>query len=360
MDNSRPFATPLEDLVESATERRKKRMRAVTKKAAGKAIARRNSRKQIVAKAIEQKRASRLVSESQKRTVKKSLLGKRKMILPALFGVAVLCVLGIVAMRMFGGKKLSADVADIYRNDALIAVKKDGAYGFIDLNGKMVIAPKYSYAQDFHGDFAMVNGGTEGSDLYQVIDRKQKAVKQADFASDIVFDINSGYWSIEGAYYDAKMNALEERPRARETSATPAGYTISICDMGVGLMEDSRVAVACQWEQIDFFGSELRAYLESKGKRLVYAKRNERTAIIDIANGETMVDFTGGLKADRYSTFVQIQNGGSTTIYNLLTGKTVTVTAQAINPQPLYVRVDFADHSDFYNKDMKKIFTQEN
>ncbi len=358
MDNSRPFAPSLEDLVESTAERRKQKMRAATKKAAGKAIARRNTRKRIVAKAIEQKRSERENTIAKPRG-KRALLGKRKVVLPALFGVALLCVLGIVAIRVFGGKKLDPAVADIYRNDALIAVKQDGLYGYINLNGKMVIEPEFSYARDFHGDYALVNRGAEGAENYQIIDRKKNQIVAVDFASDVYFDVNGGYWSVEGKYYDINMKELAARPAVREMTTAPEDYSTTICDTGVGLMNGKRSAIACQWDSIEFFDGELRSYLESRGKHYVYAKRGEKTAILDTSNGATVVDFTGNMLTDRYSTFVRIQNGGSSTLYNLLTGKTLTVTAQTISLQPLYARVDFADHSEFYNKDLKKIFTQE-
>ena len=58
-------------------------------------------------------------------------------------------------LRNLGILKFPIDGATIF-DEGLCAVKVNGKYGFIDLNGNMVCKPKFDYAYKFFGDYGVI------------------------------------------------------------------------------------------------------------------------------------------------------------------------------------------------------------
>ena len=97
-------------------------------------------------------------------------------IIPIVLVVAV--VLGIVFLKKpSDGTVKTKKTVDKFDINAYIPFSKDGLYGYMDTNGKVVIEPQYESAGEFNNGLAHVSLVTEGSFLreYQVIDKKGNA-----------------------------------------------------------------------------------------------------------------------------------------------------------------------------------------
>jgi len=145
---------------------------------------------------------------------------KIKIILIALTAVAVL-IGGFFAIKYFFLDNSKSAIENkalglLFAQDKPIPIEKDGLYGFIDTNGKMLIEPKYTSIVDgFHGDFAVVSKKNEDNDAsfyfsntYNVIDKSGQEKAQSDYGSGIEFIDEYSVWIINSRLYDEKLNPI--------------------------------------------------------------------------------------------------------------------------------------------------------
>ena len=89
-----------------------------------------------------------------------------------------------------------------------IKIKKNDKYGYITSEGENLLDPKYDYASDFYGDYAIVGILEKGSDYeyssYEVIDKKGNVKIKSEYA-DIEYYPEYGLWLVDGALYDSKF-----------------------------------------------------------------------------------------------------------------------------------------------------------
>lgn len=124
--------------------------------------------------------------------------------------VAVIIVaIAIIALFIFkkGDTHISKSVAKMYDMSNPIAVKKDGKYGYIDRNGKMIIDPIYDKAEDFYGNYAYVKiENSNGDSLYQVINRKGEVQKSSE--SEMEYVKEKDVWVIDEVLYDGSLKRI--------------------------------------------------------------------------------------------------------------------------------------------------------
>lgn len=94
-----------------------------------------------------------------------------------------------------------------FNPDNLIAIKEAGKYGYIDTNGKSVIAAKYLEAYDFFGEYAVVVN-EEDSGLYKMIDHNGNEKLTANSKPNYYSDY--GVWEIDERIYNDNLKAISD------------------------------------------------------------------------------------------------------------------------------------------------------
>ena len=82
-------------------------------------------------------------------------------------------------------------------SEGLASVRRDGKWGFIDTNGKVVIAPRFDFAESFHEGRAQVRDDETFESTY--IDRRGEPICDCWF--DLALDFEDGY-AVVGDHYE--------------------------------------------------------------------------------------------------------------------------------------------------------------
>ncbi len=134
------------------------------------------------------------------------------------------------------------------------------------------------------------------------------------------------------------------------------------CDSNYKLVKNNKDILSCEWDSIKYLGVDLYQYLKTKGKDYVYASKDNKMYIVDLKNGKIVTEFsTVNIKVDDYSTFIYYQDAENkkTIVYNLLSGKSLTIDANYVDVYANYITVDEDDHTNYYNTDLKLIYSEE-
>ncbi|GEM_PF-1940885 len=124
------------------------------------------------------------------------------------FVAIALIVLGFIFIPKLFKSKESALANEIFSEKTLIAVKQGDKYGYIDLNGKMVIQPTFTNASDFQGEYAVAKIKTDNSNKNVIINRKGEVLIEADSDKSISYDAENKLWIVGKQLYDDKLNKL--------------------------------------------------------------------------------------------------------------------------------------------------------
>lgn len=138
----------------------------------------------------------------------------------------LLIVLGIIFIpKLFkgGDAKLAGK---LFSEDILIAVEKDNKYGYIDLNGKMVIQPQFESASNFSDDHAIVEIEEDGSTKKAIIDRKGNIVYKSESRESISYDTENEIWSIGDQIFDKNLKKI--LPEGQEIYYEDNGYYLVV------------------------------------------------------------------------------------------------------------------------------------
>lgn len=134
---------------------------------------------------------------------------KRKFNYKLLIIFAVVIILVIASYLLFIKKskdKSTTDISAIFDPDQPIVVKKGKKYGYIDIEGNILIEPKYDNASSFNGNYAIV----AFNDTYQVIDRKGEMKIETSYLTDIKYVSDYKVWIIKNKLYDSDLKQLTE------------------------------------------------------------------------------------------------------------------------------------------------------
>ena len=104
---------------------------------------------------------------------------------------------------MIRDKKSALFYNKTYDQNAPILVEKDNKIGFVAPNtGRIIIEPKYTYAERFYGNYTLVKVKKRGDDYYRIIDKSN--TKKLDFNTYVNYKYIKEYdlWLIDGILYD--------------------------------------------------------------------------------------------------------------------------------------------------------------
>lgn len=142
-----------------------------------------------------------LTQENKTNTKKKILL----------ISIIVIVILGIILIipKKHNNTKINNNLSytgSIFDPNRPILIHENYKYGFITSTGKVLIEPKYNYAEEFYGNYAIVltRDQTTNEELYQLIDTKGN-VKLSSI-EEIEYINNCNGWLVGNTFYDFNLN----------------------------------------------------------------------------------------------------------------------------------------------------------
>ena len=123
--------------------------------------------------------------------------------------VAIIAIFALVKLIGGGNGGKNALISVLYDENILIPIRKDGKYGYIDLNGKEVIAPQFSSASTFSGNYAQV-GLDDDRHTRALIDKKGEVKLKAELSSGFDYDAENDIWYSYENVYNNKLERLAD------------------------------------------------------------------------------------------------------------------------------------------------------
>lgn len=121
-------------------------------------------------------------------------------------GVVLLLVIGLIIFSFLNNDKdLEAIILDKALNEKNpILVKENDLYGYVTYDGQAMIKPKYDYASNFIGEYAVV----KKDDKYSVINRDKKVIVSTDSNYGINYYEEFDIWEVDNKLYDEKFKQI--------------------------------------------------------------------------------------------------------------------------------------------------------
>lgn len=139
---------------------------------------------------------------------------KKIMLISIISAISVILVVVLVfVIKNLSSSNDNSLIKELYSKDSLIKIKKDGKYGFINLNGKFVIEPKYESATEFYGNFAsvsLIKRHKYGSDeVHYIIDKSGKVRMTTDYSVKYIDGYN--VWIIDDQLYNDSLKRISPK-----------------------------------------------------------------------------------------------------------------------------------------------------
>lgn len=228
-----------------------------------------------------------------------NLKQKVKKLLPIIIATIVILVLIITTLIFTLGRKNDDKVIGLtFDSDKPIPVKQNDLYGYISAsNGKEIISARYTQANSFYGDYAIVELKEDGSTKNCVIDKKGKI--KLSSSSTIKYISEYGLYIADETLYNENFKALTDTNE--KVSYKGLGYSSYIKydennkAMQGGILNNTGKKIYSYKfkDSEEFFSctiSEADERLEEE-----YAKvnvDNKKYAIINLRNGKMVYDYT--------------------------------------------------------------------
>ena len=147
-------------------------------------------------------------------------------------GIVALIAIIVVIIVCLGRRKDISSNIDL--NDALspskpIPIEKNGKYGYLSQEGKILLEPIYNKVGEFYGDYAVVsvdNPDTtiKDKEIYQIIDKNGNNKTPVEIYSEPRYYQEYGIWVIGNEIYDSKLNKIS--PENLELEYLGEGYFV--------------------------------------------------------------------------------------------------------------------------------------
>ena len=126
--------------------------------------------------------------------------------------LAILLVVGFVMYKKSNSSMQNSELAKYSDSSSLIEVKKDGKYGYINMDGKFVVKPLYEEVLDYNDKYAVVKSSTsvtsDKSEVYQLIDFDGNVKMSSDSMYGFIYSEEYKTWLANGAIYDNNLKRI--------------------------------------------------------------------------------------------------------------------------------------------------------
>ena len=211
---------------------------------------------------------------------------------------------------------------------------------------------------------------------YEIYIQNNKVTYQGEH-DDVSLQYYNGYIEIRDSekdynerysYFDTKTGQISKTQPDDYISDSLSAWEILTGNIErengkYGLINGDKTVLGFEWDTIDYFSVPLYQYLKSKGKDYVLAKKDEKTYLVDLKNGESVKEFsTLDVYDSEMSPLLKYSERGTneTTIYNILNGKSmITKKENSVYTGSNYITIEENDKTNYYNLDFKLIYTEE-
>lgn len=126
--------------------------------------------------------------------------------------LAILLVVGFVIFKKSNSSIQNSELAKYSDSSSLIGVKKDGKYGYINMNGDFVVKPLYEEVLDYNDKYVVVKSSTsvtsDKSEVYQLIDFDGNVKMSSDSMYGFIYNEEYKTWLANGAIYDNNLKRI--------------------------------------------------------------------------------------------------------------------------------------------------------
>ena len=236
---------------------------------------------------------------------------KKKLLLFIIGGLLIIAIVLFVGYKFFGNK--NSDINAIFDDDALIKVKKDDKYGYINSNGKFVLDPVYEEATDFQKNYAIVKttANIEGTnrEIYQLIDKKGNAKAQAEYYTDIKYVPEYNIWIINDQLYNGSLKKISSDKVKVEYEKH--GYLIwkDVDQKSAGIMNTSgKVTYTYKYQTGEDYFSITPSDTDSTltERYCITNVNNKKYAIVNCDTGKLVYGYTENYISDEDDNIFQI------------------------------------------------------
>ncbi|MCM1370740.1 MAG: WG repeat-containing protein [Clostridium sp.] len=208
------------------------------------------------------------------------------------------------------------------------------------------------------------------SNLYlkdeKVMYRLDKNINEMSLYSDDILKIDYGYkyssYGLTQRYYYHNFitgEVLKEEPLEGNLKKVLNIYTEYNCLDKIGLKENEKIILPCEYDKILYLPSDLYNYLNiTKSLKLIITKKDGNIELKDIKSLKTLYIFENdSINTYNESTFIKVKSDNNILIYNLYTGlyKTFDIKKE-IDIYPNYIKVTKDKTVEYYNTSLEKIY----
>lgn len=156
----------------------------------------------------------------------------------------------------------------------------------------------------------------------------------------------------------------DEEDITNEWEKLTGNKAFSCGDDGYGLMNNEKITLPCEWEDLEYLEVRLYKYLKSNKKEYIYGEKDDKWYLISIPEKKAIVEFNASriIKKEE-STFIYYTDKDTSNkkVYNLLTNKSLNVDSeQYLTVYSNYITVK--DYSDkilkYYNTNLECIYKE--
>lgn len=126
--------------------------------------------------------------------------------------LAILLVVGFVIYKKSNSSIQNSELAKYSDSSSLIGVKKDGKYGYINMNGDFVVKPLYEEVLDYNDKYVVVKSSAsvtgDKSEVYQLIDFDGNVKMSSDSMYGFIYNEEYKTWLANGAIYDNNLKRI--------------------------------------------------------------------------------------------------------------------------------------------------------
>ena len=215
-------------------------------------------------------------------------------------------VFSIIGIRSNNNKYID-EVARINTNDYIL-IKDDEKFGYIDVNGKVIIKPKFDSAEKFINGYAKVKEG----DTYKLIDKSGKVKFEVKEKNDIVYIDEYNIWIINKNLYNDKLKKLNKKNTVVRYYSNGYLRWINESDKTAGLMDYNgkityKHKLESEKDHFNILAIGAQNNKKDSNKYCTVNYNNNKYAIINCATGKVIYDYTENYISNEHSTYFDIK-----------------------------------------------------
>ena len=296
--------------------------------------------------------------------ITKLMKDKKKLIMIGAGVLAFIFMIIVILTLKSCGKNKNIGLLTIDEK-ALIAIKEDGKYGFIDTKGHVVIKPQFDEVSSFNGNYAVVKDDGK----FKLIDKKGNVKFEEKYSSQIKYIAEYKVWLIEERLYNSKLKPLTNKGIVVNYKGEGFFSWISEKDKKGGIMNyKGKVTYKYKFKDDEMYFTldsvDAQSLDKDSNKYCVANANNKEYAVINCASGKIIYKYTDNVISNDEGTIYKVKskdNGSFVEKFVIINNKVVYKTDDnniKINDYSTYVEVDNSGEKTYYLKKNGKKTTE--